>query len=136
MKEYIQKLIQNQDLTSEEAEDAISRIFTDASDAQIAAFLTALKIKGEAPEEIAGLARGMKKAANTIKPKVRGTLVDTCGTKDHRESWNRIHARPGFSSFDETCGSDQTRPGFSNSVQYPGSSHQSCRRRGAGDRCF
>jgi len=80
MKEYIQKLIQNQDLTSEEAEDAISRIFTDASDAQIAAFLTALKIKGEAPEEIAGLARGMKKAANTIKPKVRGTLVDTCGT--------------------------------------------------------
>ncbi len=80
MKEYIQKLIQNQSLTSEEAEIAISKIFTDATDAQIAAFLTALKLKGETPAEIAGLARGMKKAANLIRPKVRGTLVDTCGT--------------------------------------------------------
>ena len=80
MKEYIQKLIQNQALTSDEAEAAISKIFTDATDAQIAAFLTALKMKGESPAEIAGLARGMKKAANLIKPRVEGTLVDTCGT--------------------------------------------------------
>lgn len=80
MKEYIQKLIQNQSLTADEAEAAISKIFTEATDAQIAAFLTALKMKGETPEEIAGLARGMKKAANIINPKVAGTLVDTCGT--------------------------------------------------------
>jgi len=59
---------------------AISRIFTEASDAQIAAFLTAMKMKGETPAEIAGLARGMKKAANIINPKVNGTLIDTCGT--------------------------------------------------------
>ena len=80
MKEYIQKLIQKQDLTSEEAQAAISKIFTEATDAQIAAFLTALKMKGESPAEIAGLAKGMKKAANLIKPRVSGTLVDTCGT--------------------------------------------------------
>ncbi|MCE8423872.1 MAG: anthranilate phosphoribosyltransferase [Candidatus Methanoperedens sp.] len=80
MKEYIQKLIQKQNLTAEEAESAISKIFTEATDAQIAAFLTALKLKGESPEEIAGLARGMKKAANIIAPKVKGTLIDTCGT--------------------------------------------------------
>ncbi len=80
MKEYIQKLIQKQSLTTEEAEIAISRIFADATDAQIAAFLTALKMKGETPAEIAGLAFGMKKAANIINPKVNGTLVDTCGT--------------------------------------------------------
>jgi anthranilate phosphoribosyltransferase len=80
MKEYIQKLIENQSLTSEEAEIAISKIFTDATDAQIAAFLTALKLKGEIPAEIAGFARGMKKAANLIRPKVKGMLVDTCGT--------------------------------------------------------
>ena len=80
MKEYIQKLIQKQDLTSEEAQAAISKIFTEATDAQIAAFLTALKMKGESPTEIAGLAKGMKKAANLIKPRVNGTLVDTCGT--------------------------------------------------------
>ncbi|MDD5616829.1 MAG: anthranilate phosphoribosyltransferase [Candidatus Methanoperedens sp.] len=80
MKEYILKLIENKSLTSEEAEIAISKIFTDATDAQIAAFLTALKLKGETPDEIAGLARGMKKAANMIMPTVKGTLVDTCGT--------------------------------------------------------
>ncbi len=80
MKEYIIKLIENRDLTSDEAEIAISKIFTEATDAQIAAFLTALKLKGETPEEIAGLARGMKKAANLISPEVKGTLVDTCGT--------------------------------------------------------
>jgi anthranilate phosphoribosyltransferase len=80
MKEYIQKLIQKQSLTTDEAEAAIAKIFTEATDAQIAAFLTALKMKGETPEEIAGLARGMKKAANIINPKVTGTLVDTCGT--------------------------------------------------------
>lgn len=80
MKEYILKLIENKSLTSEEAEIAISKIFTDATDAQIAAFLTALKLKGETPDEIAGLARGMKKAANMIMPNIKGTLVDTCGT--------------------------------------------------------
>lgn len=80
MKESILKLIENKSLTSEEAEIAISKIFTDATDAQIAAFLTALKLKGETPDEIAGLARGMKKAANMIRPDVKGTLVDTCGT--------------------------------------------------------
>ena len=80
MKEYILKLIENRSLTSDEAEIAISKIFTDATDAQIAAFLTALKLKGETPDEIAGLARGMKKAANMIRPNVKGILVDTCGT--------------------------------------------------------
>jgi anthranilate phosphoribosyltransferase len=80
MKEYIQKLVQNQSLTADEAETAISKLFTEANDAQIAAFLTALKMKGETPPEIAGLARGMKKAANIINPKVTGVLVDTCGT--------------------------------------------------------
>lgn len=80
MKDYIQKLLQKQSLTTQEAQFAISKIFTDATDAQIAAFLTALKIKGETPAEIAGLAMGMKKAANIINPRVSGTLVDTCGT--------------------------------------------------------
>jgi len=80
MKDYIQKLIQKQHLTTEEAQLAISKIFTDATDVQIAAFLTAMKMKGETPPEIAGLAMGMKKAANIINPKVNGTLIDTCGT--------------------------------------------------------
>lgn len=80
MKEYIQKISSQQSLNEQEAEDAITRIFRDATDAQIGAFLIGLKTKGETPAEIAGFARGMKKAANTISPAVKGTLVDTCGT--------------------------------------------------------
>jgi anthranilate phosphoribosyltransferase len=80
MQEFIQKITSGHDLSSDEAESAIGNIFADATDAQIGAFLIALKMKGESSREIAGLARGMKKAANTINPKVSGMLVDTCGT--------------------------------------------------------
>jgi len=80
MQDFIQKITSGHDLSSDEAESAIGNIFADATDAQIGAFLIALKMKGESSQEIAGLARGMKKAANTINPKVSGTLVDTCGT--------------------------------------------------------
>ncbi|MFV9629766.1 MAG: anthranilate phosphoribosyltransferase [Methanosarcinales archaeon] len=80
MQEFIQKIINNEDLTYTEAQSAISNIFSDATDAQIGAFLTALKMKGETNQEIAGLASGMKSAANTIDPRVTGILVDTCGT--------------------------------------------------------
>jgi len=80
MQEFIQKITSGHDLSSDEAESAIGNIFADATDAQIGAFLIALKMKGESSQEIAGLARGMKKAANTINPNVSGALVDTCGT--------------------------------------------------------
>lgn len=102
MKEYIQKLTQNQSLKAEEAETAISKIFTEATDAQIAAFLTALKMKGEAPDEIAGLARGMKKAANIINPRVQGILVDTCGTGG--DSTGTINVSTGAAIVTASCG--------------------------------
>ncbi len=102
MKEYIQKLIQKQSLTAEEAELAISMIFTEATDAQIAAFLTALKMKGETPAEIAGLARGMKTAANIISPEVHGVLVDTCGTGG--DSTGTINVSTGAAIVASACG--------------------------------
>ncbi|PHP45384.1 anthranilate phosphoribosyltransferase [Methanosarcinales archaeon ex4572_44] len=80
MKKYIQKLTERENLDEGEARDAMGMIFTTASDAQIAAFLIALKMKGEVPSEIAGLAEGMRDAARTIHPDVSGRLVDTCGT--------------------------------------------------------
>jgi anthranilate phosphoribosyltransferase len=49
-----------------------------ATDAQIGAFLTALRIKGETVSEITGAARIMREKATTIKSP-EGTL-DTCGT--------------------------------------------------------
>jgi anthranilate phosphoribosyltransferase len=51
-----------------------------ASSEQIAAFLTALRMKGEIIEEIASLARVMRNYCRQIHPKVAGNLVDTCGT--------------------------------------------------------
>ncbi len=80
MKDYIKKVSEGQNLSLEESEDAITKIFTEATDAQIAGLLIALKMKGETPEEIAGFAIGMKKAANTISPVVDGALVDVVGT--------------------------------------------------------
>jgi anthranilate phosphoribosyltransferase len=49
-----------------------------ATDAQIGAFLTALRLKGETVDEITGAARIMREKAATIKAP-EGTL-DTCGT--------------------------------------------------------
>ncbi len=80
MQRYIKKLEEGRDLSSEEAEAAVSKILSTAEDDEIGAFLLALRAKGEKPEEIAGFVRGMKKAANTIRPKVPFRLVDTCGT--------------------------------------------------------
>ena len=50
-----------------------------ASNVQIAAFLTAMRIKGETKEEVAGMAKVMQEKAvsiNTFHPKT----ADTCGT--------------------------------------------------------
>jgi len=49
-------------------------------DVQTAAFLTALRMKGETAEEIAAFARVMRENCERIAPAVEGTLVDTCGT--------------------------------------------------------
>ena len=80
MKEYIQSISERKNLSIEQAEGAIASIFTDATDAQIGAFLMGIKMKGETIDEIAGFARGMRAAARTIAPDVAETLVDTCGT--------------------------------------------------------
>jgi anthranilate phosphoribosyltransferase len=46
--------------------------------AQLGAFLTALRIKGETPQEMAGMATVMREKA--LKVSVPGPLIDTCGT--------------------------------------------------------
>jgi anthranilate phosphoribosyltransferase len=50
----------------------------EATPSQLGAFLTALRIKGETPEEIAGMAQVMREKA--LKVQVAGPLIDTCGT--------------------------------------------------------
>ena len=79
MQGYIERVTEGEDLTQDEAREAASHVFEDATEAQIGALLAALRAKGETETEIAGFAQGMRDAARTISPD-RSPLVDTCGT--------------------------------------------------------
>ena len=52
----------------------------EASEAQIAAFVVGLRMKGESSDEIAAAARSLRKQCEAIHPTVHGPLLDTCGT--------------------------------------------------------
>ena len=80
----IDKLIRHEDLTSEEAAAAMTEVMEGrAADAQIAALLVGLAMKGERPAEIVGLATTMRghavKLSRTYAP-----VFDTCGTGGDR----------------------------------------------------
>ena len=80
----IQKAIANiaegKDLPREVATQTLLQIMNgEATSAQIAGFLVALRMKGESVEEITGLAQAMRSKATRIEP-TRRPLVDTCGT--------------------------------------------------------
>ncbi len=81
MKDAIAAVVEGRDLVPGEAAKVMNEIMEGkATPAQIGGFLTALRVKGETPEEIAAFARVMRNHAISIKPRVPGTLVDTCGT--------------------------------------------------------
>jgi len=84
VKEAIAKLIGNQSLSEQEAEAAMMEITEkQVSAAQVAAFLTALRIKGETVEELIGCARAVREGITPVSP-MRQDLVDICGTGDDR----------------------------------------------------
>ena len=80
MKTAITAVTENKNLTREEAERVAEIILTgQATEAQIAALLTALRMKGETVDEILGFASVLRKKANTISPKL-DNYVDFVGT--------------------------------------------------------
>jgi len=80
IRDVISTLVDGTDLSREESAAVMAEIMEgQATPAQIAAFLTALRLKGETPEEITGFAETMRKKATRINPGP-GTVVDTCGT--------------------------------------------------------
>ncbi|MBC7130923.1 anthranilate phosphoribosyltransferase [Candidatus Bathyarchaeota archaeon] len=83
--EAIRKLVDGYNLTYAEASNAMETIMKgEATPAQIGAFLTALRMKGETIEEITAFAMVMRQFCLRISPKVSGRLVDTCGTGGDR----------------------------------------------------
>jgi anthranilate phosphoribosyltransferase len=84
----IDALASGRDLGQQETADVLREIMAgDASEAQIAAFLIALRTKGETVEEIAGLAQTMRALAAPVHSG-RDDLVDTAGTGGGRPTFN------------------------------------------------
>ncbi len=80
LRDVIRKLVERQNLTAAEARAALGVIMDgQATPAQIGAFFTALRMKGETVEEIAAFVRETRQRARKISPRV-DNLVDVCGT--------------------------------------------------------
>jgi len=78
--EYLKILLAGEDLSLDDARSLLDSVFEgDVPDAQIAAFLTAMRIKTPTSTELAGLAQSLRSHAVPIKPAV-DNLLDTCGT--------------------------------------------------------
>jgi len=80
IEQTLDRLVEGNDLSAQEAQEALEVIMSgNATEAQIGAFLVALRMKVETPDEITGFARAMR--GNCIRIECsRANLVDTCGT--------------------------------------------------------
>jgi anthranilate phosphoribosyltransferase len=84
----IDELASGRDLTAEQTSAVLAEIMAgNASNVQIAAFLIALRTKGETVQELAGLARTMRRLAATVSVS-RRDLLDTAGTGGGRRTFN------------------------------------------------
>jgi anthranilate phosphoribosyltransferase len=79
---FLHAVADQRNLTESEARSAMETILCgQASAAQVAGFLVALRMKGETVDELVGFARAMRHMAVRIDPGLNGeTLLDTCGT--------------------------------------------------------
>jgi anthranilate phosphoribosyltransferase len=85
--EAIERLAASEDLSADDAARVLAEVMEGrASESQTAAFLIALRTKGETVAEIAGLARTMRELS--VKVEADGVLVDTAGTGGGRPTFN------------------------------------------------
>ena len=142
---------ERESLTREEARAVMTEVFSgSATDAQIAALLVALHMKGETVEEIVGFAEAMRAAAEPLPLhqdstlEVSGTgrdaLVDTCGTGgDARGTFNistatafvvagagvRV-AKHGNRSLSSKCGSADVMEAMGVKISLPSAALAAC----------
>ncbi|MBI1278513.1 MAG: anthranilate phosphoribosyltransferase [Anaerolineaceae bacterium] len=84
-------------LQEDEAEAVMHQIMTGgATEAQIGAYLMALRMKGETHDEITGSARAMRSNAQHVVTKYEGDLLDTCGTGGDRSGTFNISTTVAF----------------------------------------
>jgi anthranilate phosphoribosyltransferase len=95
IKEAIETAVNGRSLTFEQAAAVMEEIMIgEATPAQVAAFVTALRIKGETVDEIAGLATVMQAKATPVE--VTSPVVDTCGTGGDGSSSFNISTTAAF----------------------------------------
>ncbi len=81
IKKYLNKIVSKTDLNKSEAKSLFNHIMKGKlSDIELAAVLTALKIKGESPSEIAGAALAMRENMLKVHRPKKSIVLDTCGT--------------------------------------------------------
>jgi len=142
LKPYIARLVDAETLSCDEASEAMDIIMSgDATDAQIAAFLIALRGKGETIDEITGCAEAMRKKAAFIDP---GSLdvLDTCGTGGDRSGTFNIStvsalvaagagavvAKHGNRSVSSNCGSADVLKALGVNIEAPPAVVERCLR--------
>jgi anthranilate phosphoribosyltransferase len=79
---YLHRVAAREDLSAGDARDAMLAILSgEATTAQVAAFLVALRMKGETAAELTGFARAMREKSHRVDVALNGEpLLDTCGT--------------------------------------------------------
>jgi len=79
---FLHRVMARENLSAADAEEAMLIVLEgEATSAQIAAFLAALKMKGETADEIYGFARAMRAKVLRVDPQLENQLlIDTCGT--------------------------------------------------------
>jgi anthranilate phosphoribosyltransferase len=132
--ELVQKMIDRVDLSEQEARGAMEEIMAgQATDAQIAAFLLALRMKGETAPELTGFARVMREKAEPFWDGEALAVLDTAGTGGDRSGTFNIStaaafvaaasgirvAKHGNRSASGKCGSADVMEALSIDIQMP-----------------
>src|SRR5262245_44351039 len=93
----IQKLVERIDLSEAEARSAMEDLMSgQASDAQVASFLTALRMKGETASELVSFARVLREKAEPFWDGEVPAVLDTCGTGGDRSGTFNISTATAF----------------------------------------
>jgi anthranilate phosphoribosyltransferase len=137
-----ERVVMGQHLSEPEAECMMETIMEgNVSAAQIGGMLTALSIKGETVEEIAGCARVMRRKA--IPVSTTGRVIDTCGTGGDKKHTFNIStaaafvvagagltvAKHGNRSVSSKCGSSDVLEALGININLDASKVEECLRR-------
>jgi anthranilate phosphoribosyltransferase len=96
MKEYLEKIIEGEHLSFDEAYRVMYSVMSGTeNNSRIASLLTALRMKKETPEEVAGFVKAMREKVITVKCDDEN-VIDVCGTGGDGSGMFNISTAVGF----------------------------------------